>query len=219
MSTPSDSTVLAPGITVLGVAGSPRLKATHYAVNEALEYAAAQHGVAVDYYSLHRKDIGFCRHCDYCIRKRQGCIIEDDMAELYPKLLAADAWILGSPVYQGQVSGQLKAALDRCRALVAKDQHAFRDKVGAGLCVGGDRSGGQEPALLALIGFFIINEMVPVGGGSFGANLGAAVWSRDKGAEGVKADDEGLAASHRVVDRLVRVTRLLRGASAGGETR
>jgi multimeric flavodoxin WrbA len=141
------------------------------------------------------------------------------MAELYPKLLAADAWILGSPVYQGQISGQLKAALDRCRALVAKDQHAFRDKVGAGLCVGGDRSGGQEPALLALIGFFIINEMVPVGGGSFGANLGAAVWSRDKGAEGVKADDEGLAASHRVVDRLVRMTRLLRGAAAGGEAR
>ncbi|HOT23163.1 MAG TPA: flavodoxin family protein [Thermoleophilia bacterium] len=199
-------------ISVLGVAGSPRLKATHYAVNEALEYAAAKHGVAVDYFSLHGKDIGFCRHCDHCVRKRQGCIIDDDMGDLYPKLLAADAWILATPVYQGQVSGQLKAAMDRCRALVAADAHAFRDKVGAGLCVGGDRNGGQEPALLSLLGFFVINEMVPVGGGSFGANLGAALWSQDRGAAGVKADAEGLAASHRVVDRLVRMARLLRRA-------
>ena len=141
------------------------------------------------------------------------------MAELSPTLLAADAWILGSPVYQGQISGQHKAALDRCRALVASDPHAFRDKAGAGLCIGGDRSGGQEPALLSLIGFFIINEMVAVGGGSFGANLGAALWSRDKGAEGVKADEEGLAASHRVVDRLVRMARLLRGAALEEEPR
>jgi hypothetical protein len=51
--------------------------------------------------------------------------------------------------------------------------------------------------------------MIPVGGGSFGANLGAAIWSRDKGVEGVKADEEGSAAVHRVVDRLVDVARLL----------
>ena len=61
-----------------------------------------------------------------------------------------------------------------------------------GICVGGDRSGGQEPSLQSLIDFYLINEMIPVGGGSFGANLGAAVWSRDKGAEGVKADEEGM---------------------------
>ncbi len=199
------------GITLLGISGSPRLKSTHYAVNEALDYARSRHGVETDYFSVQKKDIGFCTHCDYCIRKKQGCIQDDAMGELYEKLLAADAWILGSPVYQGQVSGQLKTVLDRCRAVVARDPHVFRNKVGAGICVGGDRSGGQEPSLQALIGFYIINEMIPVGGGSFGANLGAAVWSRDKGAEGVKADEEGIAAVHRVVDRLIEVTRLVAG--------
>jgi len=54
--------------------------------------------------------------------------------------------------------------------------------------------------------------MLPVGGGAFGANLGAAVWSRDKGAAGVQADEEGLAAIRRVVDMLVRVTGLVAGA-------
>jgi multimeric flavodoxin WrbA len=206
-----DTTTTAGGLVVLGVSGSPRLKATHYAVNEALGYARERHGVETDYFTVHRKTIGFCAHCDACVRKKKGCVFDDDMQELYPKLLRADALILGSPVYQGQISGQLKAVLDRCRAIVAGDPHAFRDKVGMGICIGGDRNGGQEPALHALIDFFIINQMMPVGGGSFGANLGAALWSKDKGAEGVKADEEGLEAVRRTVDALVRVARRLRG--------
>ena len=55
----------------------------------------------------------------------------------------------------------------------------------------------------------MMGGMIPVGGGAFGANLGAALWSQDKGAEGVKADEAGTAAMHRVVDRLIRVTALL----------
>jgi multimeric flavodoxin WrbA len=196
-------------ITLLGISGSPRLKSTDYAVNEALGYARERYGVETSYFSVHKRTIGFCTHCDFCVRKKQGCIQDDGMTDLYPQLLRADAWVLGSPVYQGQMSGQLKTVLDRCRALVAQDPGAFRNKIGMGICVGGDRSGGQEAALQSLIDFYVINQMIPVGGGSFGANLGAAIWSHDKGAEGVKADEEGLSAAHRVVDRLVAVARLL----------
>ncbi len=174
------------GITLLGVSGSSRLKATHFAVNEALRYAHEQYGATVDYFSAHRKTIGFCVHCDACVRKKQGCAFKDDMEDLYPRLVRADAWILGTPVYQGQISAQLKAMMDRSRAVVAGDPQVFRGKVGAAIAVGGDRSGGQEPTLLSIAGFYLINEMIPVGGGAFGANLGAAVWSRDKGAAGAR---------------------------------
>ena len=136
------------GITLLGISGSSRLKATHFAVNEALRYAHERYGVTVDYFSAHRKTIGFCVHCDACVRKKQGCAFKDDMEDLYPRLVRADAWILGTPVYQGQISAQLKAMMDRSRAVVAGDPQAFRGKVGAGIAVGGDRSGGQEPTLL-----------------------------------------------------------------------
>jgi len=197
------------GIVLLGVSGSPRLKGTHFAINEALTYARERYGVATNYVSLHKKAIGFCLHCDYCVRRKQGCILKDDMQDIYPLLLQADAWILGSPVYQGQVSGQLKSMLDRCRALVARDSHAFDNKVGMGICVGGDRNGGQEPSLQSLMDFYVINRMIPVGGGSFGANLGVALWSHDKGAAGVQADEEGLAAMRRTIDRLIAVTRLV----------
>jgi multimeric flavodoxin WrbA len=194
------------GIKLLGVSASSRLKATAFAVNEALRYAEERHGATIEYFSMHRKKIGFCVHCDACVRTRQGCAFEDDMEELYPKLEWADAWILGTPVYQGHISGQLKVIMDRCRAAVAKDARMFRGKVGAGIAVGGDRNGGQEPTLQTIIDFYLINQMIPVSGGAFGANLGAAIWSRDKGAAGVQADAEGMAAIHRVVDRLVDVT-------------
>ncbi len=197
------------GVRVLGICGSPRLESTDYAVHEALTYAQEHHGAAVEYFSARRKVVKFCRHCDYCIRKQQGCVQKDDLVELYPKMQWANAWILGSPCYQGQITAQLKAILDRCRALVAQNPKVFQNKVGAGIAVGGDRAGGQEHVLHSMIDFYLINEMIPVGGGSFGANLGATLWSKDQGAEGAKTDKEGLASIRRVVDRMVGVVRLL----------
>lgn len=197
-------------LRLLGISGSPRLKATHYAVGAALEHARRTGHVETEYFSVHKQTIGFCTHCDFCVTRKRGCVIDDAVQQLYPMLLRADAVILATPVYQGSVSGQLKTVLDRCRAIVAADPAALRNKVGMGVTVGGDRNGGQEPALQSIIDFLVINDMVPVGGGSFGANLGAAIWSHDEGEEGVRADEEGLAALYRATDRLLDVAQMMR---------
>ena len=76
------------------------------------------------------------------------------------------------------------------RAAVAADKNFFRGKIGMGIAVGGDRNGGQEFALMQIHAFYIIQGMIPVGGGFFGANLGATFWSKDT-LEGVKLDEEG----------------------------
>ena len=196
-------------IQLLGISGSPRNASTDFAVRTALSYANEKYQVETDYFTVHRKIINFCIHCDYCVRKKEGCIQKDDVQELYPKLEKAKAWVLASPVYQGQISGQLKAALDRCRALVAKNSKVFENKVGAAIAVGGDRTGGQDPTLQTIIDFYIINEMIPVGGGSFGANLGAAIWSKDKGAKGAESDEEGIRTIRRTIDRLIKVASLI----------
>lgn len=223
MTTSGEQDADARALRILGVSGSPRRKATHSAVSEALRYARERHGAQTDYFSAAGKDLGFCVHCDVCVRKRRGCAFHDDMQELYGFLAAADAVILGTPLYQGGVSAQLKAMMDRCRALMVSDPGALRYKTGAGIAVGGDRNGGQDSALGQIHDFFIINQMIPVGGGAYGANLGAALWSKDQGAAGVAADEVGLAAVRRVVDRVVTVTLLVRAgleagpSSSGGE--
>jgi multimeric flavodoxin WrbA len=92
---------------------------------------------------------------------------------------------------------------------VARNPKIFENKIGAAIAVGGDRNGGQEPTIQTIIDFYLINDMIPVGGGSFGANLGGAVWSRDKGAEGAGDDAEGIKAVRRTVDRLIGVACLI----------
>lgn len=195
---------------LLGISGSPRDAATAFVVKEALSFAASLGNVETEFISLRGKEIKFCIHCDYCVRKKEGCVFQDDVAAMYPSLEAADAWILGTPVYQGTLSAQLKAVLDRCRAVVARDIDAFKDKVGAAVAVGGDRVGGQEPAIIAIHAFYLANKMIPVSGGPFGANLGGTVWSQDQGAEGAQADDIGLRSVRKTTRRLIEVAAALK---------
>ncbi len=197
-------------IKLFGISGSPRKASTDYVVREALLYASEKHGAQTEYFSAMGKKINFCIHCDYCIINKKGCIHEDDMPQVYKNLKWADALIIGTPVYQGMVSAQTKAIMDRCRAIAAQDIHFIYNKPCAALVVGGDRIGGQEPSIQAILNFYIINEALPVGGGSFGANLGGAFWSHDRGAEGVKEDEEGLKSMRKTVDRLMKTTLMLK---------
>jgi len=204
-------------INLLGISGSPRLASTDYVVRDALDYASQKHAAQTEYITLHNSTIGFCTHCDFCVRKREGCIQKDGMEEIYEKLLWADAVLIGTPVYQGTLSGQTKTMLDRFRALVARDPAALRNKVGAAAAVGGDRIGGQELAIRSILDFYVISEMMPVGGGSFGANLGGTFWSKDKGAEGVSADADGIRSMRRTIDRLISVAGIIKDSGSDAD--
>jgi len=199
---------------LFGISGSPRIAATDWIVKEALRYAEEKWNAETRYFSVRGKKLNFCIHCDHCI-KEGNCIHDDAMKEVYSGFEWADAILIGTPVYQGTLSGQAKVALDRMRAFVARNPHGLRGKVGAAIADGGDRIGGQELAIRAITDFYVINEMMPVGGGAFGANLGATFWSKDKGAEGVKADKEGLKSLYKTVDGLVKVWNMMN--KKGGE--
>ena len=187
---------------LLGICGSPRKQGTAYAVEYALNYASEKFGFDTEFWTVRGKEIKYCTHCDYCIREKKGCINEDDVQNLYLKLEEAKSLLIGTPVFQGNLSGQLKTVLDRCRGLVAKNPNVFKDKYGIALAVGGDRSGGQEIAIRSILDFYQQNHIISVSGGAFGANLGASLWSRDNGKEGVQNDETGLKTIRKVINRL-----------------
>jgi len=187
---------------LLGICGSPRKQGTAYAVEYALNYASEKFEFDTEYWTVRGKDIKYCTHCDYCIREKKGCISEDDVQKLYLKLEEAKFLLIGTPVFQGNLSGQLKTVLDRTRGLVTKNSNIFKGKFGIALAVGGDRSGGQEIAIRSILDFYQQNHIIPVSGGAFGANLGASLWSRDNGKEGVQEDEVGLRTIRKVVKRL-----------------
>jgi multimeric flavodoxin WrbA len=185
---------------IVGICGSPRKQATEYVLREALNQLE-QLGFKTELYTVRGKTIKFCVHCDYCL-KNQKCAIKDDMYNLYPLLEDAEGIIIATPVYNGGVSAQIKTVMDRCRALVAKDQNFFKYKIGVAIAVGGDRTGGQELAIQQIITFYILNGMIPMSGGFFGANLGASFWSKDT-LKDVKKDTEGLRSLKKTMKGLV----------------
>jgi multimeric flavodoxin WrbA len=183
---------------IVGICGSPREQATDYVLKEALK-TLSEKGYETRFWTVRGKRVGPCVHCDFCL-KNKVCAFKDDMQELYALLKDAKGIIFATPVYNGGVSAQTKAIMDRCRAAVASDKNFFRGKIGMGIALGGDRMGGQEAALTQIHTFYILNGMIPVGGGFFGANLGSTFWTKDT-LEGVKLDEEGFRSLRKTVKR------------------
>lgn len=183
---------------IVGICGSPREKATDYILKEALKMLE-ERGFETQFFGVRGKRISPCLHCDYCLTNKE-CRIKDDMYEVYPLLREAEGIVFATPVYNGALSAQTKAVMDRCRALAAADFDVFRGKIGMAIAVGGDRMGGQELAISQIITFYVLSGIVPVGGGAFGANLGATFWSRDT-LEGAKEDEEGWRTLRKTVRR------------------
>lgn len=183
---------------IVGVCGSPRNQATEHVLREALTMLE-EADFETRFFSVMGKKIGFCTHCDFCLKNKR-CVFKDDMEEVYGLFREARGIVIATPVYNGGVSAQIKAVMDRCRALVAADRDFFRHKMGMAIAVGGDRIGGQEQAIQQILTFYILNGMTPVSGGFFGANLGATFWSKDTLA-GVKDDAEGFRSLKKTVKR------------------
>ena len=188
-------------MTILGISGSPRKQATEYVLRESLNMLEEQ-GFETEFFGLRGKTITPCKHCDYCIKNKE-CIVKDDMQEIYPLITGAEGIIMATPVYNGGLSAQLKAVMDRCRALGAIDFDFMRYKVGMAIAVGGDRIGGQEFAIQQIQTFYILTGAIPVSGGAYGANMGASFWSQDT-LKGVKEDEQGFRSLRKTVKRFAK---------------
>ncbi len=193
---------------IVGICGSPRKQATEYVLRKGLNMLEEM-GFTTEFFTVRGKDIGFCRHCDYCLENKE-CAVKDDMYSLYPLLKEAEGILISSPVYNGGISAQTKAIMDRCRALLAADRTVFEHKVGMAMAVGGDRIGGQELAIQQILTFYMLNGILPISGGSFGANLGATFWSKDT-LEGVTKDDEGFRSLKKSVKRFATFLKKFEG--------
>ena len=102
---------------VIGFIGSPRKEGnTAWSVNKILEGVKEQ-GAETESWHSSNLDINPCKGCLACVES-DSCVIDDDMQEIYTGIEQADAIVLGSPVYMGQMSGQTKIFVDRLFAQI-----------------------------------------------------------------------------------------------------
>jgi len=107
--------------------GSPRERGNSSVLADQVQKGAEAEGAEVTSFRLNTMGISPCCACDAC-KVLDDCAIPDGMAEIYPKLLEADAIVLASPVYWFTYSAQLKACIDRWYSLWNQHPNAFSGK-------------------------------------------------------------------------------------------
>lgn len=102
---------------VLAFNGSPRKNwNTATLLNKALEGATAQ-GAETELIHLYDLNFKGCLSCFACKTKGGAsygkCAVNDDLTPILKKVEEAGAIILGSPIYIGSVSGEMKSFMER----------------------------------------------------------------------------------------------------------
>ena len=214
---------------ILGISGSPRKDAnTDYLLDTALSAAESTGGIRTESLFLRDYEIHPCNGCLGCCHKNAGssnfpCLsFRDGMDEIFPKLKECDALILGSPVYIGAVTAQMKVFMDRTMGLLRYGmtgyQNTLRNKAGAGIVMGSNRNGGQEITLQAIHYFFLAHDMIIAGAGpdiTPGCYLGGSgVNYPQRGVvrDAAKTDELGIKSSEITGRRVAEIVKLMKPA-------
>lgn len=109
---------------VLVITTSLRAKSNSDILAARLIDGAKDAGHEVEVISLKGKTIRYCIGCLAC-QKTQKCIQQDDAIEISEKVKNADTLVFVTPIYYYEMSGQMKALLDRMNPLYPSD-YRFR---------------------------------------------------------------------------------------------
>ena len=209
-------------IRILGICSSPvKDSNTERILKETLDSVKAD-DVHTELVTLKGKTIQDCVQCNWCLLKQKEgkyCSIEDDMVELYPKIIAADGLLLATPVYLARLSGLMAAMLDRMRALDygKRTSGCLKHKVGAGIAVSWWRNSGVETTLSSLHWAFLTWQMIIASPGSMSTFGGAAHSSlggtgkfdpKDK--HQVLKDEHGLETARATAANMVELSKVIK---------
>src|ERR1035437_4784420 len=170
---------------VIAFNGSPRKGGNTQLMIEEVFKVLESENIETELFQLGGKLVHGCTACMKCreIQNRR-CHIKNDVLNLaIEKMLEADAIILGSPVYFGDVSTEIKALIDVAGYVTRANGHLLARKVGAGVVA--VRRAGMLHTFDTINNFFLINQMVVPGSTYWNIGFG-----REKG--DVLNDEEGM---------------------------
>ncbi|MCX7841607.1 MAG: flavodoxin family protein [Clostridia bacterium] len=150
---------------IVGLNGSPNENGnTKFLLNTVMEQAStlgAKTRILEAGELLSSAKHAFCKACSNPCSG--ACYKGTKLEEAFETLKKADAIVLGTPVYFGTVSAQIKAFFDKTRKL--RVEKAFYNKVGAGVTVAASKYGGQETTMKALHDIMLVHGMIVVADG------------------------------------------------------
>ena len=106
---------------IIALLGSPRSGGNSSTIARRLVETAAGLGAETRVFELNRLNYRGCQGCYACKKNLDRCILEDDLSEVLTAVKEADAVVLATPVYYGDISGQLKCFMDRTFSFLVPD--------------------------------------------------------------------------------------------------
>ena len=167
-------------MNILAVSCSPRKNGATVEVLEEVLKGSREEGSNVELYSVSGKTLNGCFSCYACSEKGK-CVQQDDMDELYSKMVEADGIVFGTPIYYYGMTAQAKAIIDRTFSLNTPER-SLKNKVGGIVSVAG--SLGMIEAIKDFYFLFAVKQMLPA---SYVAMYSGAVDELQKLEKGMKA--------------------------------
>lgn len=100
-------------MNIVVITGSAHKKGTSSYLADSFIKGAEEAGHVVCRFDAAFKNVHPCIGCNSCQNNDRVCVFKDDMQELNPELLKADAVVFVSPIYYYDMNAQIKAVIDR----------------------------------------------------------------------------------------------------------
>ena len=125
--------------------GSPRRNGDTVSLLDILKDGLDSEVTQLDAYYA---DIAPCNDCRAC-RVHDGCVVDDDMSEIYRLLPDADNIVIASPIYFSEITGRLLDVCSRLQTYYSArffrgERIVFKPKKGAVILVGGGDGSGER---------------------------------------------------------------------------
>lgn len=130
---------------IIIINGSPRNNgATAQILKIMQNYLLFRYEANVKYYNVSELNFNYCTGCCYCFRHGK-CYMNDDAEQLSNEIASADGIIIGSPTYASNITGQLKAFLDRGHFVIEQLLH---NKYAVGIITGENYGSSSAASIL-----------------------------------------------------------------------
>lgn len=103
------------------ILGSPRSGGNSETIARKIAASAEALGAEAEFFSLYKLNFKGCVACMGCKKVSDECVLKDDLSAALRAMREADILIIASPVYFGDVTGEMKRFIDRCYSHVPPD--------------------------------------------------------------------------------------------------
>ena len=170
---------------VVGFNGSPRKDGNTSIAIKTVFNELKKEGIETELIHIGKNPVYGCNACGVCLKNKDGfCTIDSDIInDCLKKMYESEGIIIGSPVYFGSVTPQVKAFIDRVGYCAGSGGYLLKRKVCAGV-VAVRRQGVLQTLYQIYNLFFLSQAILPT---STYWNMGMG---REKGE--IKKDTEGI---------------------------